>query len=96
MSYGDIASVFGAFGEVIGTHAADESGGRVIVCFSDVSSARAAFNALNGYPCQGLGGRTLHIRYSVPHPAAKNWRFQEFTWCMILSQLSKSRNFLKQ
>ena len=71
VSYNDIETVFGTFGEIIGVYAADETGVRVIVCFAEVSSAQTAFKALNGYPCQELGGRTLHIRYSVPHPAAK-------------------------
>ncbi|ONK55728.1 uncharacterized protein A4U43_C10F390 [Asparagus officinalis] len=71
ISYDDMESVFAKFGEVIGVHAADETGARVIVCFSEVDSAGTAFEALNGNPCRELGGRTLHMRYSVPRPKAK-------------------------
>ncbi|GAB2272895.1 Alkylated DNA repair protein alkB 8 [Dionaea muscipula] len=68
ISFEAISSVFGSFGEVKGVHAADETGARVIVSFSDEESAAAALNALHGHPCAGLGGRFLHIRYSVPRP----------------------------
>ncbi|KAG1362779.1 alkylated DNA repair protein ALKBH8 [Cocos nucifera] len=71
ISFDNIESVFGSFGKVIGIHAADETGTRVIVCFHEVSAAQAAFKALNGYSCSNLGGRTLHMRYSVPQPPLK-------------------------
>ncbi|KAF3942930.1 hypothetical protein CMV_030463 [Castanea mollissima] len=70
LSHDTIASVFAAFGEVNGVFAADESGARVIVSYCDESSARAALEALDGHPCPELGGRTLHIRYSVLQPTA--------------------------
>ncbi|XP_072986842.1 alkylated DNA repair protein ALKBH8 homolog [Typha latifolia] len=66
LSFDIIKSVFGTFGEVMGVHAADNSGARVIVCFHEVTAAQAAIKALNGFPCPALRGRTLHIRYSVP------------------------------
>ena len=70
LSHDTIASVFAAFGEVNGVFAADESGARVIISYCDESSARAALEALDGHPCPELGGRTLHIRYSVLQPTA--------------------------
>lgn len=60
-----IASAFDAYGEVEGVCAADESGTRVVVSFLDKSCSQAAMKALNGKPCSSLGGRTLHIQYSV-------------------------------
>jgi alkylated DNA repair protein alkB family protein 8 len=71
LSHDTIASVFSAFGEVKGVCAADESGARVIVSYCDESSARAALEALNGHPCSDLGGRSLHIRYSVLQPTSQ-------------------------
>ncbi|KAG8375257.1 hypothetical protein BUALT_Bualt10G0081700 [Buddleja alternifolia] len=65
LSYDTIASVFGAYGEVKGVYAADDSGTRVIVSYCDNISAQAAMKALNGHPCSNLGGRSLHIQYSV-------------------------------
>ncbi|KAL0330980.1 UNVERIFIED_CONTAM: Alkylated DNA repair protein ALK [Sesamum angustifolium] len=65
LSYDTIASVFGTYGEVKGVCAADESGTRVIVSYHDKSSAQAAMKALNRHPCSSLGGRFLHIQYSV-------------------------------
>lgn len=65
LSYETIASVFGTYGEVKGVHAADESGTRVIVSYHDTSSSLAAMKALNGHRCSRLGGRFLHIQYSV-------------------------------
>ncbi|XP_057448873.1 alkylated DNA repair protein ALKBH8 homolog isoform X2 [Lotus japonicus] len=64
----EIASVFSKFGELNGVYAADDSGTRVIVSFSDQGSAQSALKALHGQPCHELGGRTLHIRYSVLQP----------------------------
>lgn len=68
ITHASISEVFGQFGDVKAVHAADESGARVIVCFSDEFSARAALEALHGRPCSLLGGRTLHIRYSIIRP----------------------------
>ena len=68
LSHDDIASVFCKFGELKGVYAADESGTRVIVSFSEEGSAQAALKALDGCPCPELGGRSLHIRYSVLQP----------------------------
>lgn len=65
LSYDMIASAFSAFGEVMSVHAADESGTRVIVSYHDQSSSQAAMEALNGHPCPSLGGRSVHIQYSV-------------------------------
>ncbi|XP_027360155.1 alkylated DNA repair protein ALKBH8 homolog isoform X2 [Abrus precatorius] len=64
----EIASVFCKFGELKGVYAADESGTRVIVSFVEEGSAHAALKALDGRPCPQLGGRSLHIRYSVLQP----------------------------
>ncbi|KAJ8754430.1 hypothetical protein K2173_002881 [Erythroxylum novogranatense] len=68
ISYEAIASVFSSFGVVRGVYAADDSGARVIVSYTEVRSASAALNALDGHPCAQLGGRSLHIRYSVIQP----------------------------
>ncbi|KAL7187817.1 hypothetical protein ACSBR1_037800 [Camellia fascicularis] len=57
--------VFSTFGEVNGVYAADESGTRVIVSYIEESSAQTALKALNRRPCPDLGGRFLHIQYSV-------------------------------
>ncbi|KAM7512711.1 hypothetical protein LguiB_011586 [Lonicera macranthoides] len=68
LSFDNIASAFSTYGAVKGVHPADESGTRVIVCYFEESSARAALDALKGHPCPDLGGRSLHIRYSVFQP----------------------------
>ncbi|CAI9094934.1 OLC1v1030769C1 [Oldenlandia corymbosa var. corymbosa] len=65
LSFDVISSVFNEFGEVKGVYPADETGTRVIVCFDCQSSAESAMEALHGRPCPLLGGRCLHIRYSV-------------------------------
>lgn len=65
LSYDSIASAFGAYGEIKGVYPADESGTRVVVSYHDISSSQAAVRALNGHPCSSLGGRYLHIQYSV-------------------------------
>ncbi|KZV31720.1 hypothetical protein F511_00524 [Dorcoceras hygrometricum] len=65
LSYEKIASVFGTYGDVKGVYAADESGTRVIVSFQEKGSAQSALKELNGKPCSSLGGRSLHIQYSV-------------------------------
>ncbi|KAJ1272626.1 hypothetical protein BS78_06G217700 [Paspalum vaginatum] len=62
----DVRAVFGAFGEVEGVQAADDSGARTIVRFHEPVAAEAAMAALHGRPCGLLAGRLLHIRYSVP------------------------------
>lgn len=86
ISHDSIASAFGKFGKVVGVHAAEDSGVRVIVCFSEVAAAQAAFKALNGCPCQDLGGRTLHIRYSVPQPEKVRCN-ESLSVCMFSSEL---------
>jgi len=67
----DIASVFCKFGELKGVYAADESGTRVIVAYAEEGSAQAALTALHGRPCPELGGRSMHIRYSVLQPTTQ-------------------------
>ncbi|KAI8530882.1 hypothetical protein RHMOL_Rhmol11G0094400 [Rhododendron molle] len=69
-SFDTVASVFSSFGEVKGVYAADESGARVIVSYIEESSAQEALKALNRRPCPDLGGRFLHIQYSI-HQAPK-------------------------
>ncbi|KAH7658968.1 tRNA (carboxymethyluridine(34)-5-O)-methyltransferase protein [Dioscorea alata] len=71
LSLETISSVFSAFGLVTGVHAADDTGARVIVCFSDTTAAQAAYQALNGNPCPQLRGRTLRMRFSLPKLPAK-------------------------
>ncbi|KAF5477545.1 hypothetical protein F2P56_004173 [Juglans regia] len=73
LSYDSIASVFSAFGELKGVFAADDSGARVIVSYRDESSATAALEAFDGHPCPDLGGRSLHIRYSVIQPTSQDF-----------------------
>nr|XP_043612715.1 alkylated DNA repair protein ALKBH8 homolog [Erigeron canadensis] len=65
LSLDSIASAFSLFGTVKGVYPADNSGCRVIVSYNDESSAQAALMALDRKPCPDLGGRSLHIRYSV-------------------------------
>lgn len=72
LSLDAISSAFAAFGELKGVFPADDSGARVIVSYSDEASAQEALSALEGRPFSALGGRVLHIRYSVhrqPSPA---------------------------
>lgn len=71
LSYEIIESVFSKFGQVKGVYAADESGVRVIVSYFEVDSAQAALTALDGNPCPDLGGRSLHIRFSVLQPTSE-------------------------
>lgn len=85
LSYDTIVSVFGAFGEIKGVFAADESGARVVVCFAEEGCAQNAFNALNGRPCAELGGRSLHIRYSVLQPTSQS---QVLSLCVGLLDLN--------
>lgn len=84
LSHDAIAAAFGAFGEVKGVYAADESGARVVVSFAEEGCAQNALNALHGRPCALLGGRTLHIRYSVLQPTS------QVLWCWISSSKSDS------
>lgn len=70
-SFDTVASVFSSYGEVKGVYAADESGARVVVSFAETSSAQAALETLNGHLCHVLGGRCLHIRYSMLRPPSK-------------------------
>uniref|UniRef100_A0ACD5UTB7 Uncharacterized protein n=1 Tax=Avena sativa TaxID=4498 RepID=A0ACD5UTB7_AVESA len=66
LTHDDVAAAFGAYGEVEGVSAADDSGARVIVQFREPAAAGAAMAALHGRPCGRLAGRVLHIRFSVP------------------------------
>lgn len=68
LSFDTIKSAFSKYGVVSGVYSADESGTRVIVSFLGNSSAKAALKALDRHPCQELGGRILHIKYSVFQP----------------------------
>lgn len=91
LSFDLIASVFSKFGEVKGVYAADESGTRVIVCFDSKNSAKSAMEALHGNPCSHLGGRCLHIRYSVQSSdQVKKFNFLPF-FCFTFFCLFSSR-----
>ncbi|KAJ0730725.1 putative tRNA (carboxymethyluridine(34)-5-O)-methyltransferase [Helianthus annuus] len=68
LSLDRIASAFSSYGTVKGVYPADESGCRVIVSYYDETCAQSALKALNRNPCHDLGGRSLHIRYSVERP----------------------------
>lgn len=68
ISHDEIASLFCKYGELKGVYAADESGTRVIVSYAEVGDAQNALKAMHGLPCSQLGGRSLHIRYSVLQP----------------------------
>ncbi|KAJ4950745.1 hypothetical protein NE237_027577 [Protea cynaroides] len=85
LSIDEIASVFKKFGEISGVFQADESGARVIVSYSQVASAQTAIKALDGRPCSDLGGRVLHIRYSILRapPQAKD----SVSVCLLDSEL---------
>ncbi|CAH9120510.1 unnamed protein product, partial [Cuscuta epithymum] len=65
LSLDAIGLVFSKYGDIRGVCPADESGTRVIVSFHEKISAQSALEALDGHPCPHLGGRCLHIRYSV-------------------------------
>lgn len=71
LSFDAITSAFSTYGAVKGVYPADESGTRVIVSYYEETSAQAALKALNRYPCPDLGGRSLHIQYSVHQPHCK-------------------------
>ncbi|XP_076903541.1 alkylated DNA repair protein ALKBH8 homolog [Bidens hawaiensis] len=64
-----IASAFSSFGTLKGVYPADETGCRVIVSYHDHTSAHSALKALNQNPSRDLGGRSLHIRYSIERPS---------------------------
>ncbi|GJW53551.1 alkylated DNA repair protein AlkB homolog 8 [Tanacetum coccineum] len=66
-----IASAFSLYRTVKGVYPADESGCRVIVSYNDETSAQTALNALDRKPCSDLGGRSLHIHYSVQRPMSQ-------------------------
>ncbi|GFZ16281.1 RNA-binding (RRM/RBD/RNP motifs) family protein [Actinidia rufa] len=68
LSIDAISSVFSTFGEVNGVYAADESGTRVIVSYINENAAQASLKALHGRPWPDLGGRFLHIQYSILEP----------------------------
>ncbi|KAL5550640.1 hypothetical protein UlMin_000816 [Ulmus minor] len=71
LSYDDIAAAFGAYGQVKGVFPADESGARVVVCFAEEACARLAMETLDAHPCSQLGGRSLHIKYSLLQPISQ-------------------------
>lgn len=87
LSYEAIASVFSTFGKVKGVYAADESGARVIVSYSEETSAQAALNSLHSRPCPDLGNRSLHIRYSVLEPPTRQVLEQIFDFFYSLLNL---------
>lgn len=68
LSLDDIAYAFATYGEVVGVHPADETGARVIVSFTEATSAQAALKALHASPCHLLKHRVLYIQYSVLQP----------------------------
>ncbi|XP_016477646.1 alkylated DNA repair protein ALKBH8 homolog [Nicotiana tabacum] len=65
LTFDTIEAVFGAYGPVKGVYLADESGTRVIVSYHEEKSAESALKTLNRRACPELGGRSLHIQYSV-------------------------------
>ncbi|XP_021647806.2 alkylated DNA repair protein ALKBH8 homolog isoform X3 [Hevea brasiliensis] len=88
LSYEIIKSVFSKFGQVKGVYAADESGARVIVSYVDVGSAQAALKALDGHSCPDLGGRSLHIRFSVLQPTSEGQVNDSIPVSLVASELS--------
>ncbi|XP_039142466.1 alkylated DNA repair protein ALKBH8 homolog isoform X2 [Dioscorea cayenensis subsp. rotundata] len=88
LSLETISSVFSAFGRVTGVHAADDTGARVIVCFSDTTAAQAAYQALNGNPCPQLRGRTLRMRFSLPKLPAKVQDNDSLSVFLLASELA--------
>ncbi|KAM0934039.1 putative tRNA (carboxymethyluridine(34)-5-O)-methyltransferase [Dioscorea sansibarensis] len=88
VSLDTISSVFSAFGRVTGVHAADDTGARVIVCFSDSTAAQAAYQALNGNPCPQLHCRTLRIRFSLPKLPAKVQDNDSLSVFLLASELA--------
>ncbi|XP_035543709.1 alkylated DNA repair protein ALKBH8 homolog isoform X5 [Juglans regia] len=96
LSYDSIASVFSAFGELKGVFAADDSGARVIVSYRDESSATAALEAFDGHPCPDLGGRSLHIRYSVIQPTSQGQVNDSVPVSLMASELNIPGLYLLQ
>ncbi|XP_040987345.1 alkylated DNA repair protein ALKBH8 homolog isoform X5 [Juglans microcarpa x Juglans regia] len=96
LSYDSIASVFSAFGELKGVFAADDSGARVIVSYRDESSATAALEAFDGHPCPDLGGRSLHIRYSVLQPTSQGQVSDSVPVSLMASELNIPGLYLLQ
>lgn len=90
VSYADIAEVFGSFGDVEAVYPADDSGVRVVVCFAHHSFAQAAFEALDARPCPDLGGRSLHIRYSLlnQHQHQRRQHNNTFPVSLMASELN--------
>lgn len=88
VSFKDMESVFGKFGEVIGIYPADETGARVIVCFSELKSAEETFHTLNGRRCEALGRRILHIRYSIPQQPPKVNNNDSISVSLVSSELA--------
>ncbi|KAF2308965.1 hypothetical protein GH714_026275 [Hevea brasiliensis] len=80
--------VFSKFGQVEGVYAADESGARVIVSYVEVGSAQAALKALDGHSCPDLGGRSLHIRFSVLQPTSEGQVNDSIPVSLVASELS--------
>ncbi|GJT71047.1 alkylated DNA repair protein AlkB homolog 8 [Tanacetum coccineum] len=60
-----IASTFSLYRTVKRVYLADERGCRVIVSYDDETTAQTILNALDRKPCSHLGGRSLHVHYSV-------------------------------
>ncbi|KAL1830558.1 hypothetical protein ACET3Z_000209 [Daucus carota] len=88
LDFDTIKSVFGSYGEVSGVYSADESGTRVIVSFVENSAAKAALEALDRRPCQELGGRVLHIKYSVFQPPVEKVQVNDsVTVCLETSDM---------
>lgn len=75
LSYDSISLAFRKYGDVKGVYAADDTGARVIVCFSCKMAAASALEDLNGRPCPLLGNRTLHIRFSVQSTSPTHLNF---------------------
>ncbi|GAB2230231.1 hypothetical protein Droror1_Dr00014489 [Drosera rotundifolia] len=88
IAFRSIAAAFSAFGEVKGVHAADDTGARVIVSFADEESAGKALRGLDGRGCVGLGGRVLHVRYSVPRPPVQVEEQQSVSVSLTASELN--------
>lgn len=83
-----VASAFSKYGTVKGVYPADESGCRVIVSYNDENSAQSALKALDRCPCPDLGGRSLHIRYSVQRPQLQVVATDSVQVCLEASELN--------
>ncbi|XP_057466664.1 alkylated DNA repair protein ALKBH8 homolog [Actinidia eriantha] len=88
LSIDAISSVFSTFGEVNGVYAADESGTRVIVSYVNENAAQAALKALHGRPCPDLGGRFLHIQYSILQPPKQVHTNDSIPVSLVASELN--------